>query len=78
MRRYKIRERILDRVLKPIWKQVKNASRNVLRKKGSNSTEKRRCRVKYTKNKTEVPNMAATEFITKENSSHYVNIRKNG
>ena len=52
MRRYEIRGRILDRVLKPIWKQVKNASRNVVRKEGSRSTEKRRCRVKYTKNKT--------------------------
>ena len=36
----------------PTWKQVRNASKKVVRKKDSNSTEKRKCKVKYTKNKT--------------------------
>ena len=45
----KLEGKILGRELKPIWKQVKNATKKVVRIKDSNSTEKRKCKVKYTK-----------------------------
>ena len=48
----KLERKILDREFKPKQKQVKNASKKVVRKKDSNSTEKRKWKVKYTRNKT--------------------------
>ena len=38
----KLEGKILDREIKPIWKQVKNVSKKVVRKNDSNSTEKRK------------------------------------
>ena len=49
----KLEEKILDKEFKPIWKQVKKASKMVVRKSDLNRTEKRKCKVKYTVNKTE-------------------------
>ena len=48
----KLEGKILDREFKRIWKQVKNGSKKVMGKNESNSTEKRKCKVKYTINKT--------------------------
>ena len=48
----KLEGKVLDREFKPIWKQAKNASKKVLRKKESNSAEKMKRKVKYTENKT--------------------------
>ena len=54
----------------------KNASTKAVRKKDSNSTEKRKCRLKCTRHKVQY--MAGTEFNNKKNMSQYVNVRTNG
>ena len=56
----------------------KNASKKVVSIKDSNSTEKRKCKVKYTKNKTKMQYMTGTGFNTKKTISYYVNDRTDG
>ena len=51
----------------------------VVRKKGSNSTGKRKYKVKYTKKaRQKVRYMTQTELNTKKNISHYFNDKTNG
>ena len=49
------------------WNKWKNASKKVARMKDSNSTEKGKCKVKYTINKIKLQQMSGTEFNTKKN-----------
>ena len=73
----KLEGKILDREFKRIWKQVKNGSKKVMGKNESNSTEKRKCKVKYTINKTKSAIYGWNRIYGKKNS-HYVNDRTNG
>ena len=48
----KLEGKTLDRGFKPIWKLVKKCIEKDIEEKDLNCTEKRNCKVKYTKNKT--------------------------
>ena len=76
----KLDRKLLDREFKPTQKQVKKCLKKVVRKKDSNSTEKRKYKVKYTKKKKrqKMQDITGIQFITKKNISHYVSVRTNG
>ena len=56
----------------------KNDSKKVVKKKYSNSTKKGNAEWNMQKIRQKVQYMAGTEFNTKKNINHYVNVRTNG